>query len=320
MKKILIRITLIICIFNIGHLSATVFDDYGFSPRAAAMGNAMCGLADDANATIYNPAGTAQIKKITAGASYSALYMGLLANSPIADDKMIGTGFASVVVPIDNYVKSPMPVGNVSFSVTYLSLYNYMETKLLLSYARQINDLIEEEALPPLFLGVNGNYLMKNIGKNDYAAFDPALSGASSSSFSLDVGLLVHAYKTADQLVGVGLYAADLNQPKIGSVSKETIPMKIKGGLSYTGFAGPVPFIAVADVTYSSENLIIGGGVEALLMKKVLAIRLGGSNYDITAGLGYSINKMRFDYAFVYSIGGATSNLGSNKLSINLVF
>ena len=45
-------------------------DVYGYGPRAAAMGMAYTGLADDYSATYYNPAGLAQIPRNTFAAGY----------------------------------------------------------------------------------------------------------------------------------------------------------------------------------------------------------------------------------------------------------
>lgn len=66
------------------------FLEIGVGARARALGDAYSGLATDASATYWNPAGLGSIERVTAAFTYTALY----------DDLDIVHNFAAVVLPV----------------------------------------------------------------------------------------------------------------------------------------------------------------------------------------------------------------------------
>lgn len=70
-------------------LCYAAFEDLGSGARVMGMGDAFVALADDVNASYYNPAGLTQLKRIEIQVMYAGYYLGL---SDGISDALIGYG------------------------------------------------------------------------------------------------------------------------------------------------------------------------------------------------------------------------------------
>ncbi len=81
MKSTALRVRTCLVVLVLGTLAGTSYadnlDEFGFGPRASAMGGAMTGLASDWSAAYYNPAGLVNSKHVNASAGFSYAFYDL---------------------------------------------------------------------------------------------------------------------------------------------------------------------------------------------------------------------------------------------------
>ena len=91
---------LTLLLFNTFPLVFASFPDLGAGVRPMGMGGGYIGVANDANAPLWNPAGMIQLTRRELTATYSTLYAGLNAQLFTGETDSLGYHFVSYVQPI----------------------------------------------------------------------------------------------------------------------------------------------------------------------------------------------------------------------------
>src|SRR3989339_221030 len=302
-KKLIITL-LLFTFYLLPAVLHSAFVDLGTGARPLGMGNAFVAVADEANTTLYNPAGLAQLTREEVTLTYSKLYVGIdgLSNS-----------FASYEYPLSKRYGS-FGIGWYNFVTK--DLYN--ENTVLLSYGHQ---LLGE--LPVLSGGINLKYLAKKYVANEWTAINPVFAGGTSASgISLDLGFLCQINKP----LSIGFSVENLNQPDISLQSTDKVPLGYRVGAAYKlDVLGPLSgFTATLEDSNIAQTNSIRAGLEAWFMERTLATRLGFSNRDISLGAGY-IFKLRdsegeLDYAFISPFNFVDAVSGTHRISLGLRF
>ncbi|MCK5241039.1 PorV/PorQ family protein [bacterium] len=297
MKKALITmIAMIVIIFSGGVLWAeqTNYDigkvvapelKLGLGARPVALGEAYVALADDLNATAWNPAGLSRITGAQAGFMHNIFIQEtLLEYVAFAYQLFPGAGLGANVfyfnygsikkVDFDGVV--PEVVGEFNPSALILSL----------GYGQQV--------LETLSLGATVKYYSQNIDTKNYSAV------------VFDIGGLL---QTGVEKLTIGLAVQNLG----AQVAGKNLPMNVKAGAAYgipilmnSGDSWNVLLdvnVPFGDTNYSSANI----GTE-YWYNNMIAVRVGykikdagelGGVTGLTAGLGAKLSVINLDYAMV---------------------
>ncbi len=154
------------------------FLNLGVGARALGMGKVQVGLADDATAGYWNPAGLAnQTHKYDGVLMHSELFSGIVKNDyaafsmPLDDKSAIGVSIMRLGV--DNIADTRNLINEYGYiqydKITYFSVADYA---MLLSYARKIGQV------EGLTVGANAKIVYRNVG-----------SFANAYGFGVDLGV-----------------------------------------------------------------------------------------------------------------------------------
>ncbi len=252
------------------------FENIGLAARPMGMGGAYAALASDTNAMIWNPAGLAKLREPEIGLNYLELYglvnYGLLAWAhPLQNSRAIGASLLS----------SSDPDGL------------YQELVIDLSAALTI--------LENLSAGLNLKYLSSSASMGE-------ISVGSGSGGAVDLGI---RYISTDQRITLGLALPNLLSHVLYSreelknadatsyserlVRASRLGIALRLDLISPRFSG---FIFAAE--FANGHPIFG--VEYTVYNA--SLRFGwrlteGVSRGLTAGLGYRLGDLQFDYGFV---------------------
>lgn len=286
MKKILAVLLLSIIFFTAQQVQAA-FDDTYWGVRALGMGGAFTAVANDANAPLYNVAGTAFTAQNEVTLMGSRLFAGL-------EGVEIASNYAGFVHPID------AKFGTISFAWSSISTPGLRrEDTFNVGYARVLNDVLRlDSEVVELSAGLNVKYLMQEVkfgvNEDDMETFKGAMTG--------DIGLLA----MFSNGIGVGYTSKYVLPADIGFMEKDEVKNINVIGLSYYNDELPyikIPYFTVAlDVIFRDGENSIRAGVESYVLDKKLAIRLGGREEAFNIGFGYEFafaneTKLVIDYA-----------------------
>jgi long-subunit fatty acid transport protein len=285
MKKIIYILTALIMIAgesfaaspNAG-TSTAQFLKLGAGARASGMGEAFAGVADDATAIYWNPAGLGGIER----GSLSVMHAAWL------DD--ISYEWAAYAQPLGGF-------GVLGVGVQYLSYgtltkldstglegdsFNPADMAASLAYAKKIGSF---------GVGINLKYISSKIVD-------------TATAYAADIGI---QQKLGDKLT-LGLAAQNMGS-KMKFISEEDpLPMNIKFGGAYSIKKN---WIAALDANSPNDNdITYGAGTEyvwALDDSMAVAGRLGynttaedtGGFNGVSAGLGFTYKSYTIDYAYV---------------------
>ncbi len=281
------------------------FADIGFGARPTAMGGAFVGLADDANATFWNPAGLANISSSSMNFTF-ARQLGLINYHSL-----------TYVMPLN------AKQTGLGFALIYSGDEALTEMTAQAGYARSYGSFL---------IGLNLKYRYASFGKNSLSAtnfpiFEPdeitlGISNqvkGSANGFGFDLGLM---YLFTDK-IAVGIMLRDIyspvswnsdndnpvNKPK-GKYS-ETVPFEGIGGVSFKIFDELLFTIDYSPAFQSEVNDKIKAGAEAMFFKMVY-LRAGMqqmiNNFDdekYVLGAGLNITQIKnlrvmLDYTFMF--------------------
>lgn len=313
MKKfrIILKAILVAMLFSAANFSQDVsaipgaFADIGFGARPTGMGGAFVGLADDANALLWNPAGLANITSTSMNFTF-ARQLGLINYHNISyvmplTAKHTGLGFALIYSGDDALTEMTAQAG----------------------YARSFGSFL---------VGMNLKYRYASFGKNslstsDFPIFEPdeVLLGisnqikGSANGFGFDLGLM---YLFSDK-IAVGIMLRDFYAPvswdsdNDNPVSKpkgkytESVPLEGIGGVSFKIFDELTFTVDYSPGFQSEVNDKLKAGAEAMFFKMVY-LRAGMqqliNNYDdekYVLGAGLNITQIKnlrvmLDYTFMF--------------------
>ncbi|MCD6098271.1 type IX secretion system membrane protein PorP/SprF [bacterium] len=277
--------------------------------RPIGLGGAYVGLADDANATVWNPGGVAFLPQREATGMYSRLYWGI-------DDDNIGVGFFSYVNPVQK-------VGTFGLTWQNLSSRIYTENRFSLTYARSFT--VSGFALG---LGLNTNLLMSGYNKSRFVpnpdepvdiANEELFKNTSKIGVSFDIG----GKLVLNDRLSVGLLLSDLNQPDISlegySNGAKPFTGRIGVAYNYRDFLYPVlDFQFINDEVNGGNIFSPHLGVEAWFSEKMFAIRGGADERELSFGASYRFQSkwgFQVDYAFVYPLSEMRKVSQTHKFS-----
>jgi hypothetical protein len=293
------------------------FPNLGAGARPMGMGGAYTGLADDANAPFFNPAGLTQLVKRELTAMYSMLYVGLEPILYTAETDRLGYNLVSFVQPLRQNTDA-MAVSWLSFNSTF-----YDENTFTLSYARCLYFFHRRTKVTSLSAGFNIKILNIGIETNEYTKLDSDLStrGLSKSDATLDFSLLLGVTPK----MNLGLIAENIRPVDMGIIQQEEVPLRLTAGLSYR--EGNT--LQLIDVSW--RNKLLNGrkevnlklGIEHWLLRQA-CIRAGYNIKSISTGAsyryGYSKYEMQLDYAFIYPLSSLVNTFGTHRFALSVRF
>ncbi len=289
--------------------TAATFLTLGAGSRAAAMGGAFAGLADDVTALYWNPAGLARLANTEVHLTHNEQFEGIRQDfagyaTPFGKG-VIGGALYGLYTPVDierrsgNSENDPfMPLSNSE------GLFGAYDTAAQLSYARVINGR----------LSAGASLLAISQTIDNYTAYGAAM----------DLGL---QYGLKDKPVSLGLALQHIGTP-IKFISKSyDLPFNVKAG----GAWFPKPNLKVTcDLNQPIDNWLSASLGSEYCPNRYLALRAGynyllygqplGDAAGIAAGVGFIIPWQKYiitvDYAFQpYGVLG-----NSNRISVGIEF
>ena len=308
-----------------GRPAGAAFLDLGAGARAPGLGDAFTALADDAYAVHYNPAGLAQLQRPEISAAYAALFLGL------SDNTNLGISQFVYAQPIENGRQGTLGLDYERFSASNF----YYEQAIGLSYGRL---LWQDRYGGRLMAGLNLKYLTVGFGGSLEATnalgpsgsttgfVDPVLTSKNSkSAVGADLGLL-YRFPQRWQL---GLAVMNVNEPNVGFASADKAPMSVRAGAAWKG-----PWMALTGEV-RQEPATNGGTARQLVLgaERIFptltagqfgvrgSLGYGAQDFEqLTLGLGYRINKIQLDYAFLMPFGTVQGTAGTHRISLGWYF
>jgi len=248
----------------------------GAGARALGMGGAFVGVADDATAAYWNPAGLAWTSGWELTGMYTAgmnvdrrhNYVGLSHNGSMMAYALqwINAGMKDIPQTDD--------FGNAG------SLFNFGDNAFSLSLAKGFDMFA---------LGITGKYLRQSVGAN--------VANDAVSGYGIDLGLGMAMTDWAR----FGLSVQDI-AGSIGSVATvNKIPATLRAGIAIMPVSGLTTAFDMEKTRDDSEYRFHAGAEFAIPVTEELgtAIRVGLNDSKFAGGIGLRYNILTFDYAYV---------------------
>ena len=299
------------------------FPDLGAGARPMGMGGAYIGLANDANAPLWNLAGLTQLTQPELMATFVALYTGLNAQLFNRETDQLGYHFVSYVQLIGpslgenaaentalSHSKNVIAVSGLFFDSAF-----YDEQTYVLSYAKRLT--------PQISGGIGAKILHLSVASNEYTRAHQVLSNASLSrtSATVDFGL---QYALSDQ-VQLGVVGENLLPADTGILQTEDLP--IKWGIGVAHRSGNslqlLDFVLRERRVNAKRDFNVRLGAEHWLFQRQVGVRMGYNVRSVTLGASYrygSQTQAQLDYAFIFPIGSIVDTLGSHRVGLSVRF
>jgi len=247
------------------------FEDDGISARPIGLGGAYTAIADDANASWWNPAGMAFLNKKK---SATFTYVPSLFNLTVGGASTWLVSYAQGDTSGYGALGASISDMSVKIGADYPgdSAYSWDEYTLIGSWAMQIDNAfgLVKYLYPKVAIGVNIKYLIENSDLNTLLGSSTGASGPSA-----DIGLMI-ALK--DNL-RIGIMGKDIfSDITWGSGTVETIPYEINAGIYYG----------------ITDSFLISGEVKSLEDDKgapEVETYCGGTEYTFNFGKNSTIEK-----------------------------
>jgi rhodanese-related sulfurtransferase len=309
-KKIFLIGSLLLLCFASSHLWADTgdggyagaFQRVGLGARALGMGGAFVGVADDATAGFFNPAGLVQIRMRTFGAFFRKMTLDrrvsyVIYCQPMREEATISLSWTNAGV-------TDVVGRNENGEITE-EIKNY-ENAVELFFGRKI--------IKELAVGLRIGYIQYNLADINAYGVGFGLSAFGKPIEKLRVGAAVEnlgmKYSWAS-----GEYWKKFDL--LGSSSKDEFPINLRFGASYLLLKDRILVSSEIDKNGKQKEKI-HLGTEGWILEK-LAARAGYDQGSLTLGMGLR-QKMRstilsFDYAYVSSrVGDDPDHLISFQL------
>lgn len=286
------------------------FEEYLPGARAAGMGNAFAPIADDANATMANPAGLGWIEHQEFTSGYGRLYAGLWDGSSLA------TSFLGFVQPLhwNRRHLGTLGIGWVNFSLVQF----YSEETLALAYGKEIG---ASWGVPGFYAGASIKSLRHTfrIGADPTASANPFFSayGTSAGAVGADVGLLYRIRRK----VSLSYNVRNLSRPDVGLKDKDPVSPSAEMGFAWHHLEGNLAF----QVEHRGGLQILHSGAERWFWDNRIAARAGvlAGNRELKQGtLGFGLRTPSFslDYAFRLPLSGIEFTRNTHRISFSVPF
>lgn len=271
---------------------AGAFLDFAASARSLGMGGAHAGVADDASAAYWNPAGLGQVQRKDLVADYSVLW----------ED----TNFSSL-----HFAQPTVDWGTFGLSAVSLRSSNYDKRDNLGAKQGAFNS---SELALILSQGISvGNRLMlgsavKVIREN--------IDTYSGTGYGLDGAAMFHVTPR----IKAGLVLHNILAPSITLRNrKDTYARDVRLGTEFQAFKKTTFAVDVNQTEDRGTKIHLG--MEHRL-NQLLVLRAGLNETSITAGMGFQFNDWGLDYAFGYqdAVAGMTDLGASHRFGIHMNF
>jgi hypothetical protein len=271
----------------------------GAGNRALAMGSAFTSIADDASATVWNPAGLGNLARRELQASHASLY-GL----SISED------YASFAWPSWRWGTAAITARRIGVDDIehrddrnqLLGEFASSETEIDLAWGRALGEAWS--------VGGGVKLARQEIGTS------------SDNGFGLDLGVLARPFLRMGRedgwtsRVSLGLALRNAIAPTI-RLDQESVsePTQIRSGASYRH-----PFLGEGEILVSADAIVardvdtrLRAGLE-VVPHPLLALRTGWDGDDFTAGAGIRWHSVSFDYVYENNALDAAHRFGASVL------
>lgn len=269
----------------------------GAGVRPMGMGKAYTAVSDDTNAIFANPAGLG-LQKAWGVTSMTTKLLERV------DYKLAGAVYPTALGTIGiGYLSASTPAGYLTTdkaSITSAQAISYSSSMIILSYGKEINELIRgSNSIGKLSVGANLKAVSNNFGGTD----------ASGSGTTLDLGVIYRP--NANFSAGLNLQNLSNSVSWKSGTAEKMARTAILGG-AYNFDKG----LATVDLELGASAPLLHGGVE-YRPQSTLAFRVGVDQsmlsqtetaVNLTGGLGFKVNGIGFDYAYRQD-----SSLGDNS-------
>jgi hypothetical protein len=257
----------------------------GAGARSMAMGGAFTGLADDASAAYFNPAGLAFLDEHQLMLMHAPLFVdsqyNYLSSAHPFGDKWGTVGISDALLTSDKF--SVRDASNVLLD----SNGTLSKNAIFGSYARKLKQNFSA--------GINLKLIQQKI------------VGRSDNAMGVDLGLMFRP----SRLFSAGLAYANANEPVVKLESEDDAFRPIaRFGVASEVFADRLTLSADL-IKVAGQDKLFAAGVE-FTPTRIMQLRTGyNANRSYTLGLGLNLKPFRIDYAF------SDTDLGVfNKVSI----
>ena len=278
----------------------------GAGARSIGMGGAFTAIADDATATVWNPAGLGSAADLSLNFSTQQLDLDRSHNF-IALTKSLGSA-GSIGLAVTNAGVSG--IQQYDARERYGGTFDYSANAYSLSYGIGFGNF---------GIGLTGRMLADNFG---------AEGVESQSGFGgVDVGLMGHALHIEVGEEKVPTFHYGLAAKYLGAaLGEDTVPMVISVGAAYNLYMGNVVTFAadleqeMVNLDESATSLRLGAEYTILTYKSTaLAIRGGvKASRDVQnlfGGFGVNIGGLQIDYAIQDGMASEIQGVGSTHFA-----
>ena len=278
----------------------------GAGARSIGLGGAFTAIADDATATVWNPAGLGSAADLSLNLSTQQLDLDRSHNF-IALTKALGSA-GSIGLAVVNAGVSGIP--QYDNSANHQGEFDYSANAYSLSYGIGFGNFN---------VGLTGRMLMDNFGLD---------SVENQSGFGgVDVGLMGHAMHIDVGEEKVPTFHYGLVAKYLGaSLGDDTVPMVVNLGLAYNLYMGNVVTFA-ADVEQefvnldeSATSLRLGTEYTIVTYKSTALSIRGGIKasrdvQNLFGGFGVNISGLQIDYAIQDGMASEINGVGSTHFA-----
>ena len=278
----------------------------GAGARSIGLGGAVTAIAEDATATVWNPAGLGSAADLSLNFSTQQLDLDRSHNF-IALTKALGSA-GSIGLAVTN--AGVAGIQQYDAQERYGGEFDYSATAYSLSYGIGFGNFN---------IGLTGRMLMDNFG---------AEGVENQSGFGgVDIGLMGHALgiDVGDEEVPTfhyGIVAKYLG----ASLGDDTVPMVVDVGVAYDLYMGNVVTFAAAleqefvNLDESATSLKLGAEYTIVTYKSTaLAIRGGAKasrdTQNLFGGFGVNIGGLQIDYAIQDGMASEINGVGSTHFA-----
>lgn len=268
-----------------GGAAQAQFLDFSQPARAMALGGNLAAMPEGASAMAFNPAGLSLQECDQVSARYEGLFSGFG-----SDD--LSTGNLTFLLPVASF-------GAFGASWDHLGSVELQQDRMRIAWGKAFpaGGFLDSAAV-----GFSLSYLTQR-----YSLSTPlsgvSLAGLSSGAFGFGGGVLL----SLPLHLTLGISADDVNSPNLGLVGTDLVPMILRWGLAAPLLdRDSIRLQATAAQSYSDNRLETQGGVECSLPRYGVHFRLGADSEQGSVGFGYGNQDLFLDYAYSFSIFGAS--------------
>ncbi|RKU11677.1 hypothetical protein C6501_12415 [Candidatus Poribacteria bacterium] len=287
-----------------GYVNAEPHLRLGAGARSIGLGGAFTAIAEDATATVWNPAGLGSSADLSLNFSTQRLSLDRNHNF-IALTKMLGS-YGAIGLAATNFSVDDIPIHTDADGVEDGARFSRSVNAYSLSYGIAVGHFN---------IGLTGRMLMDNFGVE---------SVENQSGFGgVDIGLMGHALhidvdENQTPTFHYGIVAKYLG----ASLGEGTVPMVVDVGVAYDLYMGNVVTFS-ADIEQEFVNLdespfSMRAGVEYTILTNKstefalrAGIRASRDNQNLFGGFGVNIAGLQVDYAIQDGMASEIDGVGS---------